>query len=293
MKKIALSGTVDSESRTTRWDTLWNRQFSSLLKFHSRNGRWPKASEEFPKGNRIGLWANRQRDLHERGELDARRVAALEKAGFAWHKSDARGMHWDEQFAHLLDYRRKHGDDWPIARLEFPKGNRLGLWVWRQRQAHVAGTLPRHRRAKLEKIRFPFELPDSWSEHVKTLRQYRTKNPGRWPKAREEFPKGNRLGLWCHLQRCAHKAGRLAPERVADLDVLGFQWSVKEVNWNRFFEILKDYKRSNPSRWPSLQATALKDRRLIAWCSIQRSKRRAGKLTEDQIARLDKLGFRW
>jgi hypothetical protein len=277
----------------TRWDTQWDKQFSHLAKFRAKNGRWPKASEDFPKGNRVGLWANRQRDLRDRGELDAARVATLQKAGFEWNKIDARGMHWDTQFAHLMEFRRRNKDEWPIAREEFPKGNRLGLWVWRQRQAFAAGTLPKRRRAQLEKVRFPFELPDSWEEHLKTLRLYRAKHPNRWPKAREEFPKGNRLGLWCHLQRCAHKAGKLAADRVAGLDKVGFQWSVKEVSWNRFFELLKEYKRANPAKWPVLQATALKDRRLIAWCSIQRGKQRAGRLTADQIGRLDKLGFRW
>jgi hypothetical protein len=277
----------------TRWDKQWERQLSHLLKFRAKSGRWPKASEEYPGDNRIGLWANRQRDLHERGELDAGRVAALQKAGFAWNKTDARGLHWDEQYAHLLEYRRRNKGEWPIARAVFPKGNRLGLWAWRQRQAAATGTLPKKRRAQLEKIKFPFELPDSWEEHLKILSQYRAKNPHKWPKAREEFPKGNRLGLWCHLQRCAHKAGKLPADRVADLDKFGFLWNVKEVSWSRFYELLKEYKRANPEKWPVLQATALKERRLIAWCSIQRGKYRAGRLTADQVARLEKIGFRW
>lgn len=277
----------------TRWDVQWEKQLSHLVRFKERYGRWPKASEDFPKNNRLGLWANRQRDLRERGELASARVSMLQKAGFDWKKTDARGMHWDEQYAHLLEFRRRHRGKWPIAREEFPKGNRLGLWVWRQRQAAAARTLPRKRRQLLEKINFPFELPDSWEEHYKTLKQYRAKHPNRWPKAREEFPKGNRLGLWCHLQRCAHKAGTLDPERVSKLDKIGFQWSVKHVSWMRFYEALKEYKKSNPRKWPVLQATALKDRRLIAWCSIQRGKKRAGKLDSDKIAMLDKIGFRW
>ena len=43
-------------------------------------------------------------------------------------------IHWSGQFAHLQEYRRRYPDSWPFAREEFPKGNRLGLWVWRQRQ---------------------------------------------------------------------------------------------------------------------------------------------------------------
>ena len=175
----------------------------------------------------------------------------------------------------------------------FPKGNRLGLWVWRQRQGFASHKLPKRRRESLERIHFPFELPDSWETHYQTLKNYRAKNPSRWPKAREEFPSGNRLGLWCHLQRCAYKANKLLPERASKLEKVGFQWSVKQVSWMRFFDLLKEYKRLNPKKWPVLEASALKDRRLIAWCSTQRHKRKIGKLEKSQIAALDGLGFRW
>ena len=293
MSKVKKPKVSKDTAVITRWDTQWSKQLSHLKKFLERNGRLPKASEEFPKDNRLGQWANRQRDLRKRGLLDAERVKALRDAGFRWEKSDARAMHWNDQYAYLIEFRKKNPNSWPFARQEFPKGNRLGLWVWRQRQGAASRKLSKKRRETLERMHFPFELPDSWEEHYQTLRQYRVKNPSNWPKAREEFPKGNRLGLWCHLQRCAYKVEKLLPERISKLEKVGFQWSVKEVSWNRFFELLKTYKKLNPKKWPVLEASALQDRRLIAWCSIQRHKRQIGKLDKSYIAQLDALGFRW
>jgi hypothetical protein len=278
----------------TRWDALWSKQYENLAKFHAKfPNRWPKALEEFPKGNRLGQWVLRQRDLKERGEIESDREALLNKLGFSWEKVDEREAHWDEQFAYLKEYRKKNPQSWPYAREEFPKGNRLGLWVWRQRQNFARKTLEKARRQDLERIGFPLTLPDPWETHYATLKEYRQKNPSRWPKAREEFPKGNRLGLWCHLQRCAQKAGKLEASRVKKLDRLGFQWSVKEVSWNRYYTMLKAYKKQNAKIWPVLEASALEDRRLIAWCSTQRHKRRIGKLGQEQVALLDKLNFRW
>jgi hypothetical protein len=264
-----------------------------LTKFRASNGRWPKVTEEFPAGNRLGQWANRQRDLRVRNDLDTRRVRLLQKAGFTWERNDERESHWSEQFRYLLEFRKKFPNRWPFARQEFPAGNRLGLWVWRQRQSFAQGGLPKSRKARLEKIGFPFELPDTWEEQYKTLKQYRAKHAGRWPKAREEFPKGKRLGLWCHLQRCAYKAGKLPPDRAAKLKKIGFQWSVKEVSWMRYYDVLRTYKKKHASKWPVLEAAALEDRRVIAWCSMQRHKRRTGKLDKGKIALMDKIGFRW
>jgi Helicase associated domain len=278
----------------TRWDMLWKKQYEILVKFRSKNpDRWPKAIEEFPKGNRLGQWVLRQRDLKERGEIEADRESLLSKIGFHWDKVDEREAHWDEQFQYLKDFRKKFPKRWPFAREEFPKGNRLGLWVWRQRQNAARKLLEKDRKVQLEKIGFPLSLPDPWETHYQTLKEYRAKFSDRWPKAREEFPKGNRLGLWCHLQRCAQKAGTLDSERTKKLDKIRFQWSVKDVSWNRYFEMLKAYKKKNLQTWPVLAASALEDRRLIAWCSTQRNKSRQGKLGPEFKAQLDKLGFRW
>jgi len=278
----------------TRWDALWAKQYEHLVRFHAKYPkRWPKALEEFPKGNRLGQWVLRQRDLKETGSIEPARAALLNKIGFTWEKVDERETHWDDQFSYLKDFRKKNPKRWPFAREEFPKGNRLGLWVWRQRQNFARKTLEKDRRLQLEKIGFPLVLPDAWDTHWQTLKSYRAKFPQRWPKAREEFPKGNRLGLWCHLQRCAYKAGTLEKDRVRKLEKLGFQWSVKQVSWSRYFEMLKAYKKANPKVWPVLEASALDDRRLIAWCSTQRHKHRMGKLSAEQVAQLEKIGFRW
>lgn len=282
------------ETFATRWDEQWMRQYGNLVKYRARHkGSWPSTLEEFPAGNRLGQWAHRQRDLHARRKLSQDRVRLLSKLGFPWEKTDERQSHWSEQYAHLVEYRRRFPDRWPFAREEYPRGNRLGLWVWRQRQNHARRKLPKARLADLAKLDFPLVLPDSWESHFKTLKEYRAKNPGRWPKAREEYPEGNRLGLWCHLQRCAHKAGKLLPARVAKLNKIGFLWSVKNLGWARYYQQLKEYKRKNPSKWPSLDASVLPDKKLISWCSAQRHKRKMKKLDKEKVALLNALKFRW
>lgn len=279
---------------SSRWESQWARQYENLQKFRRKNAdRWPGSSEEYPAGNRLGQWCQRQRDLQERGELSKERAGLLKKVGFSWEKADDRETHWMEQYAYLKEYRKKNPGKWPFAREEFPKGNRLGLWVWRQRQNFARGTLEGDRQGLLEKVNFPLELPDSWTTHLENLAQYRQRHPDRWPKAREEFPKGNRLGLWCHLQRCANKAGKLAPDRVKDLTRLGFLWSVKDFNWERNFNLLKEYKKKVGKKWPVVESTSPAGKRLAYWCSTQRLKRKIGKLDEEKIDRLDRLGFRW
>jgi len=281
------------EKPATRWDAQWDRQLENVIRSRAARKRWPSTLEEFPAGNRLGQWVHRQRDLKARGRLSKERARRLESIGFPWGKPDEREGNWQEQYRHLRDYRKRHPREWPFAREEFPEGNRLGLWVWRQRQNFARKILSKARRAALEKMGFPLVLPDSWEGHYQTLKAYRAKRPDAWPKAREEFPAGNRLGLWCHLQRCAYKAGKLPPDRFAKLDRIGFQWSVKNLGWLKYYGQIQDYKRKHPAKWPALEAAVLKDKKLISWSSTQRHKRKLKKLDKEKIALLDKLGFKW
>jgi hypothetical protein len=278
----------------TRWDEQWFRQYEHLGRYRAKHkDAWPSTLEEFPKGNRLGQWVHRQRDLQSRRKLSPDRAKLLNRIGFSWERADERESHWMRQLRYLKDFRKSHPGEWPFAREEFPKGNRLGLWVWRQRQNYARKKLEKDRQQALNKLGFPLVLPDSWEGHFQTLKEYRAKHSQRWPKAREEFPAGNRLGLWCHLQRCAYKADKLLPERVAKLNRIGFLWSVKNLGWMRYYEQLKDYKKKNPSKWPALEAAALQDKKLISWCSAQRHKRKLKKLDKEKTELLNKLGFRW
>jgi hypothetical protein len=89
------------------------------------------------------------------------------------------------------------------------------------------------------------------------------------------------------------KLGALAPERVAQLEAVGFVWSSErnEVNWRRKYEELLDHARRHgdtnlPRLWPENQP-------LADWVVRQRIAKRAGKLAAERVRLLEAVGFRW
>src|SRR6185295_10055059 len=97
-----------SRASATRWDHQWMRQYKTLARYRSKHrDHWPSTLEEFPKGNRLGQWVHRQRDLRTRKQLNGERAKLLDKLAFAWDKTDERESHWQEQFRHLKEYRRR------------------------------------------------------------------------------------------------------------------------------------------------------------------------------------------
>ncbi len=137
---------------------------------------------------------------------------------------DKRESRWNRQFDLLKKFIAKNPGKLPKSREEFPKGNNLGLWLFHQRESFSRGTLLKLRSEQLKKAGVALVLPDRWEDQYENLLQFLKKFPERWPKVREEFPKGNNIGFWCHKQRQDKKRGKLTKDKLAKLNKIKFFW---------------------------------------------------------------------
>ena len=158
---------------------------------------------------------------------------------------------WDERFAALRRFAKKHGH----ARVpnRFTDDPALGLWVSTQRQAYAAelerkeGREPRctwritaARIKKLQRIGFEWTLvnPDAWDERFAALRRFVKKHGhARVPRRFADDPA---LGTWVDRQRKAYAAelerkegreplyctNRITAARITKLQRIGFEWRV-------------------------------------------------------------------
>jgi hypothetical protein len=72
---------------------------------------------------------------------------------------------------------------------------------------------------------------------------------------------------------------------------LGFTWDISREQWEEMFASLAKYKEAHghcsvPFRW-------LGNPNLGQWVATQRAARKKGRLDQEQIRRLESLGFRW
>ena len=108
--------------------------------------------------------------------------------------------------------------------------------------------------------------------------------PYRWP----ENPT---LGGWVSTQRHLRKASELEEDHIRRLDGLGFVWNIFDAAWEKMFAALVAYQNrfgdcNVPQGWPENPT-------LRKWVDKQRGRRKANRLEEDRIRRLDELGFVW
>lgn len=80
-------------------------------------------------------------------------------------------------------------------------------------------------------------------------------------------------------------------EKMERLNRLGFDWDPHETIWTKRYDELRVYKSVNgncnvPQGYPD-------NPQLAAWVAKQRENNKNGKLSEEKVAQLDDLGFRW
>jgi hypothetical protein len=106
-------------------------------------------------------------------------------------------------------------------------------------------------------------------------------------------PDQRQLAHWCWRQRVRRIAGKLSAEAIRRLDELGFEWEINKhrLRWRSRREELAAFQR----RFGHCRVSTLSKEyaSLGNWVRAQRSYRRRGLLTAEQIALLDELKFDW
>ena len=105
------------------------------------------------------------------------------------------------------------------------------------------------------------------------------------------------LGTWVNNTKAKRKVGKLKPDVIAKLDEIGFVWVVPKgpakeelIEWGKQFCWLVDFQKAKGHcNVPSKIAGETVP--VAAWCDEQRQLYVSGKLDQNKIEKLSKLGF--
>ena len=141
-------------------------------------------------------------------------------------------VRWDSRFNELKQYKGEHGDC-NVPRREGP----LGTWVINQRSSYNKGTLSQERIKQLESIGFTWNpLEEDWVARFNDLKQYKDEHDN----CNVNTQTGGPFGWWVDRQRRSYKKGTLSPERIEQLEIIGFAWDPLEEEWKaRYTELIK------------------------------------------------------
>ena len=297
----------------------WDEKFELLKEYRNEFGDCNVPNGYRYKGFGLGAWVGTQRLANKENntvtkKLNQDQIDKLDSIGFVW---DLAYVRWNEKFELLKQYKEEFGDCIVPSKYKY-KGINLSDWVLRQRREYkdfhnfkyYYGPMTQEKIDKLNSIGFIWEnyklselrksekIEKVWKKHFKLLKKYKEEFGDCIVPSKYKY-KGVNLGLWVSKQRIAFNKNKLEPEKIYMLNSIGFIWNINMYQWNKKFELLKQYKEkfgdcNVPYNYE------YKDVALGSWVIQQRERfknirKRNNILKEDieKINKLESIGFIW
>ena len=89
------------------------------------------------------------------------------------------------------------------------------------------------------------KLEARWAKRLEELKEYRQRNPVKWPIVESADPFEKKLGIWCMTLRNRFRQGNLDEKWINELKGIGFNLEGRLDNWKLRFEKLKQYLELN------------------------------------------------
>ncbi len=243
-------------------------------------------------GFQLGAWCSTQRARRRRGKLETEQIVTLDALGFMWEfrvKSS-----FTQHVAEFATYTATNRHARVPYLYSTEGGFRLGVWCTTLRRQRRTGNLGAEQILALDELGFIWDVHGHGVDRgLASLVSYISANGDARVPDGYSTADGFQLGGWCGTQRSNRKRGKLAAERIAELDALGFVWSYPEENFARGIAELSTYIQCHGDSFVPFGYSTPADFNLGEWCAKRRQARRVGRLSAKRIDTLDALGFVW
>ena len=265
------------------WDPYteaWDAHFAALERFKQREGHCRVAHQHKEDGLNLGIWVGNQR--WTLAKLPPEKIEQLNQLGFSW---DLLNEAWESNFAVLERFKQREGHC-RVAVNHQEEGLKLGGWVSKLRGDK--NTLSPERIERLDQLGLRWDpLADAWDAHFAALERFKQRE-GHCRPARKHQEDGLNLGGWVGNQRWA--LAKLPPEKIEQLNQLGFSWDLLNEAWESNFAALERFtQREGHCR--ATKKHKIDGLKLGVWISTQRKTKAT--LSPERIERLNQLGFSW
>ena len=143
----------------------------------------------------------------------------------------------------------------------------------------------------LDDIGFIWNVQDYiWTKNFELLLEFRKKNKNKWPSQRSKEKVEHKLAVWFLGIRKDYKKNKLAPDRIASLEEIGFPFFPREYRWEQTFQSVEKWIAKHGD-FPKRGSKNQQEIKLFNWCRYQAIKKEYGVLDDEQIELLNNLNI--
>ena len=281
-------------------DYLWEENFSACMAYYREHGNLDiPLAYTAPNGLRIGTWIRKLRQIYHGSKVGAaltpEQVERLNSIGMLWDNKYTRA--WEAGLSEARSYYEQNGNLNVSATYITPDGFKLGDWLSNRREAAGEGKLSQERRRQLDELGMVWEKPDPWEVRYTLAKAYFEEH-GDLNIPPQYKADGIWLAKWLNEQRQIYIGNRpgkaLTSEQITRLEAIGMTWEKQsDALWNRQYEAARAFYEQNGHLNVPVEYRTADGRQLSVWMIRQRKARKNGKLTGEQIAKLDAIGMVW
>ena len=205
---------------------------------------------------------------------------------------------WEHYFSEASIYYAEHGNLNVPKLYTTPGGLSLGVWLVTQRrvrEGQIQGNLTEQQIARLDSIGMVWgnRKEIAWQHGFEVAKKYHDTYGNLMVPGKYTDPDGYPLGQWIIKTRQQKLNGRLKEERIAQLDEIGMVWNIFDAKWEKAYALAAAYYEENGNlNIPRSYVTAAGER-LGQWVASQQWAYPKGKLTDEQVERLNRIGMYW
>ncbi|CAB9505289.1 helicase [Seminavis robusta] len=254
----------------------WNRMFAKLQQYQLEHGNC-LVPREYEKDLELGRWVRQQRT---RKSLSDEQKSQLDALGFMWkvpHKKKAQ-VSFEEMLERLQGFKQRYGDCMVPA--IYPEDLPLGRWVQRMRQDYKKNILTDQQIFQMDSLGFTWKCA----------------------RGRQKINYASDIPNYFQSQEYLLKFNAANGGVVDPNNPLQFQqppqqdgaiWSPKAAPefWEAQFQKLKQYQAQNGHC--NVPRNHFEDQSLAKFVVAQRSFYHKGQLSEENIQKLESIGFVW
>jgi HKD family nuclease len=286
-----------TNGQNTKDDDQWLKNLTIYSEFKKKFNREPKQKKNTDE-YKIARWRNDQTVNKKRGLLSKERIELLDSENIIW---DLEEYEFNIKVNKLLDYKKEFGNyDVPLNYKT--EGIALGNFVYSLKNR---GTRKEFKEI-LDKIgmngvilrsevdntdRTQRKLTLVWKNNYEKLKALK-ENGENINLINQDYKEDKKFGIWVSSQKRRYTFNNLNEEQIQLLQNLGLKLSKEnstEEKWNIFYELLCEYQSSNGN----CRVTKSFDKELHTWTASQRRAKRINTITQEKIAKLEKIGFEW
>ena len=222
------------------------------------------------------------------GKLPDVKIQKLDDIGMIWSMSEKQ---WDEHYQIAKRYYKEHGN-LLIKETEQIDDLKMGYWIVSQRGQYKAGKLSEDRIDKLNAIGMCWDVLKEGSDKIYNLCEEYHKTHGNLLIPQHYSVDGANLGHLVSALRLKKKKNKMTAEEINKYERLGMVWDMREYEWERKYNLCMSYYEEHGDL--NITKPYIVDGiNLYFFISTERRRRREGKVTPEQIEKLEAIGFEW